>query len=103
MYTNNNNSNNDKDGEEKRFTPLMIKKNNGHQNPPPHRRKKLELDKVLKVEILEIRLIASLIFNFFFCFAFQLTFLIAKRCHCSRKSMTNHFDISVKSFLFSSF
>ena len=69
MYTNNNNSNNDKDGEEKRFTPLMIKKNNGHQNPPPHRRKKLELDKVLKVEILEIRLIASLIFNFFlFCF-----------------------------------
>ena len=58
---------NDKDGEGKRFTPLMIKKkNNGHENPPPHRIKKLELDKVLKVEILEIRVIAPLIFNFFF-------------------------------------
>ena len=66
MYTNNNNGNNDKDGEGKRFTPLMIKKNNGHENPPPHRRKKLELDKVLKVEILKIRVIAPLIFNFFF-------------------------------------
>ena len=35
-----------------------------------------------------------------FIFAFQLTFLIASRCNSRRKSITNHFDNSVKSFLF---
>ena len=36
----------------KKNIPLMIKKNNGHQNPlPPSPKEKLELGKVLKVEI----------------------------------------------------
>ena len=40
----------------------------------------------------------SLIF-FYFCFPTNV-FLIASRCNSRRKSITNHFDNSVKSFLF---
>ena len=50
MYTDDNNSNNDEDGEEKKYIPLMIKKQQAfkHSTPP---KEKLELGKVLKVEI----------------------------------------------------
>ena len=100
MYTDDN-SNNDKDGEEKKNIPLMIKKQ-WASKPSTSPKEKLELGKVLKVEIGEIRAIAALVFDFFF-FAFQLTFLIAKRCHCSRKSTTNHFDNSLRPFFFTVF
>ena len=50
MYTDYNNSNNDKDGEEKKNIPLMIKRQwaSKHSTSP---KEKLELGKVLKVEI----------------------------------------------------
>ena len=50
MYTDDNNSNNDKDGDEKKNIPLMIKKQwvFKHSTLP---KEKLELAKVLKVEI----------------------------------------------------
>ena len=79
----------------KKNIPLMIKKQ-WASKPSTSPKEKLELGKVLKVEIGEIRAIAALVFDFFF--AFQLTFLIAKRCHCSRKSTTNHFDNSLRPF-----
>ena len=65
MYTDNNNSNSDKDGEENKFIPLMIKKRASKPSTSP--KEKLELGKVLKVEIGEIRaiMIAALVFDFF--------------------------------------
>ena len=50
MYTDDNNSNNDKDGEEKKKIPLMIKKQ-WASKPSTSPKEKLELGKVLKVEI----------------------------------------------------
>ena len=66
MYTDNNNSNSDKDGEEKKFIPLMIKKK-WASKPSTSPKEKLELGKVLKVEIGEIRaiMIAALVIDFF--------------------------------------
>ena len=66
MYTDYNNSNNDKDGEEKKNIPLMIKKQ-WASKPSTSPKEKLELGKVLKVEIGEIRaiMIAALVFDFF--------------------------------------
>ena len=53
------------------------------------------------MEIGEIRIIAPLVWLFFyFCFPTNV-FLIASRCNSRRKSITNHFDNLVKSFLFS--
>ena len=80
------------------FIPLTLIKKQWASKLSTSPKEKLELGKVLKVEIGEIRAIAALVFDFFF--AFQLTFLIAKRCHCSRKSMTNHFENSLRSFFF---
>ena len=85
------------------FIPLTLIKKQWASKLSTSPKEKLELGKVLKVEIGEIRAIAALVFDFFFFFAFQLTFLIAKRCHCSRKSMTNHFDNSLRSFFFFQF
>ena len=65
MYTADNNSNNDKDMEKKKKIYTINDKNNGHQNPPRSPKEKLELGKVLKVEIGEIRVIAPLIFDLF--------------------------------------
>ena len=66
MYTDDNNSNNDKDGEEKKNIPLMIKKQ-WASKPSTSPKEKLELGKVLKVEIGEIRaiMIAALVIDFF--------------------------------------
>ena len=51
MYTYDSNSNNDKDGEEKKqIIPLMIKKQ-WASKPSTSPKEKLELGKVLKVEI----------------------------------------------------
>ena len=65
MYTDDNNSNNDEDGEEKKI-PLMIIKQ-WASKPSTSPKEKLELGKVLKVEIGEIRaiMIAALVIDFF--------------------------------------
>ena len=60
MYTDDNNSNNDEDGEEKKNTPLIIIKQ-WASKPSTSPKEKLELGKVLKVEIGEIRVIAPLV------------------------------------------
>ena len=65
--------NNAHDGYEKVFfIQLILITNDKHQNLYANEAK-LELDKVLKVEIREIRVMAPLFFDFF-CFALQLTF-----------------------------
>ena len=68
MYTDDNNSNNDKDGEEKKNIPLMIKKQ-WASKPSTSPKEKLELGKVLKVEIGEIRVIAPSVSDFFVLFS----------------------------------
>ena len=56
MYTDNNNSNNDKDGEEKKIYTINDKKE-WASKPSSSPKEKLELGKVFKVEIGEIRAI----------------------------------------------
>ena len=68
MYTDDKNSNNDKDGEEKKKIPLMIKKQ-WASKPSTSPKEKLELGKVLKVEIGEIRVIPPSVSDFFVLFS----------------------------------
>ena len=67
MYTDDNNSNNDKDGEEKKKYTINDKKKIVASKPSTSPKEKLELGKVLKVEIGEIRaiMIAALVIDFF--------------------------------------
>ena len=63
MYTDDNNSNNDKDMEKKKKIYTINDKKQWASKPSTSLKEKLELGKVLKAEIGEIRVIAPLIFD----------------------------------------
>ena len=65
MYTNDNNSNNDKDIKKKKKIYTINDKKQWASKPSTSPKEKLELGKVLLVEIGEIRVIAPLIFDLF--------------------------------------
>ena len=65
MYTDDNNSNNDKDMEKKKKIYTINDKKQWASKPSTSPKEKLELGKVLKVEIGEIRVIAPLVFDLF--------------------------------------
>ena len=68
MYTDDNNSNNDKDGEEKKKYTINDNKQ-WASKPSTSPKEKLELGKVLKVEIGEIRVIPPSVSDFFVLFS----------------------------------
>ena len=64
MYTDDNNGNNDKDMKNKKIYTINDKKQ-WASKPSTSPKEKLELGKVLRVEIGEIKVIAPLIFDLF--------------------------------------
>ena len=64
MYTDDNNGNNDKDMKKKKIYTINDKKQ-WASKPSTSPKEKLELGKVLRVEIGEIKVIAPLIFDLF--------------------------------------
>ena len=101
MFTDHNNSNNDIDEEEKvYFYSIYIDEKTMGIKTFYLTKGKIRIRQGFKSENCgnQGNSTVSLIF-FYFCFPTNV-FLIASRCNSRRKSITNHFDNSVKSFLF---